>query len=105
MVRLTGLDKLSYAELLDVRDQIDALLADRKALELRETKAKLREVAEMAGFTVEELFGSSRKKGNGAVKYRDPKAPENTWSGRGRKPNWLVAALNKGAKLETFAVG
>lgn len=105
MARLTGLEKLSYAELITVREQIDALLADRKAAEMRETKAKLREIAEKSGFSVEELFGTGRRKGNGAVvKYRDPKEPNNTWSGRGRKPNWLVLAVRKGAKLESFAV-
>lgn len=105
MARLTGLEKLSYAELIAAREQIDALLVDRRAAEMREAKAKLRDIAEKSGFTVEELFGGGRRKGNGAVvKYRDPKAPDNTWSGRGRKPNWLVAALKKGAKLESFAV-
>lgn len=34
------------------------------------------------------------------VKYRD--ADGNTWTGRGRKPKWLIAAINAGAKLDDF---
>jgi hypothetical protein len=36
------------------------------------------------------------------VKFRDRTG--NTWSGRGRRPKWLVAALADGERLEDFAV-
>jgi len=36
------------------------------------------------------------------VKYRDNKG--NTWTGRGSRPRWLVAALNEGAKIDDFLV-
>ena len=26
------------------------------------------------------------------------------WTGRGRKPNWLVDALKKGGKMDCFAI-
>ena len=29
---------------------------------------------------------------------------EETWTGRGRKPTWLVDALASGRKLEDFAI-
>ncbi len=103
MARLPSLEKMSYADLLDARDQIDAAIADRKAIEARETKAKLRDLAEKAGFTLEELFGG-RRRGAATVKYRNPKSPDETWVGRGRKPTWLVDALKKGAKIESFEV-
>jgi DNA-binding protein H-NS len=37
------------------------------------------------------------------AKYRDP-ATGSTWSGRGLKPRWLVAALEAGKSLDDFAV-
>lgn len=103
MARLTGLEKMSYAELLEARELIEAALTERKALEARETKAKMRELAEQAGFSLEELFGGRGKKPV-VVKFRNPKNAEETWTGRGRKPNWLVMAIKKGAKLESFGV-
>jgi DNA-binding protein H-NS len=38
-----------------------------------------------------------------AIKYTD--GNENTWTGRGRTPLWLVAAEKAGKKRETFLVG
>lgn len=41
-----------------------------------------------------------------SVKYRDPRNPANTWSGRGRPARWLSAALKvPGTKREDFRVG
>ena len=37
-------------------------------------------------------------------KYQNPKAPFETWSGRGKQPRWLVAALKAGSKIEQFAI-
>ena len=45
---------------------------------------------------------ASRKGIPVAIKYRDDEG--NTWTGRGSKPRWLVAAFEKGKKAEDFAV-
>jgi DNA-binding protein H-NS len=37
-------------------------------------------------------------------KYQNPNEPSETWSGRGKTPRWLVAALKTGHKLEDFAI-
>ena len=37
-------------------------------------------------------------------KYRDPSNAKNPGSGRGKRPIWLQQALEKGAKLEEFAI-
>src|SRR5688572_11556226 len=39
------------------------------------------------------------KKGQVAVKYRDPKSGE-TWSGRGRMASWLAEKVKAGDKVE-----
>ena len=52
------------------------------------------------GMSLDEVLGKGRKgKGTVAPKYRDPKNPENTWTGRGRMPLWMVAAT-KGSKVK-----
>ena len=61
-------------------------------------------MAETAGFNLNELFGKRGKRGFSGVKYRNPKDTSQTWTGRGRKPNWLVDALKKGAKIDSFAI-
>jgi DNA-binding protein H-NS len=37
-------------------------------------------------------------------KYRNPKQPSETWSGRGKQPRWLVAALKAGRTIEEFVI-
>src|ERR1700733_4684073 len=37
-------------------------------------------------------------------KYQNPKAPFETWAGRGKQPRWLVSALKAGGKIEDFEI-
>ena len=37
-------------------------------------------------------------------KYCNPSAPLETWSGRGKQPRWVVAALRSGHKLEDLRI-
>jgi DNA-binding protein H-NS len=50
------------------------------------------------------LFGARGRGRPSAAKYVNPDNKSETWTGRGRKPNWLVAKLSKGAKLADFAI-
>ena len=99
-----NVDGLKYKELVALRADIEVAIAARKADDGKALKAQLAELAEKGGFSMEELFGKGRKTSKLAVKFRNPKAPDETWTGRGRKPNWLVAALKKGGKIESFQV-
>jgi DNA-binding protein H-NS len=38
-------------------------------------------------------------------KYCNPSVPSETWSGRGRQPRWLVAAVRSGQEIESFKIG
>ena len=106
MARITGIEKASFKELVEARDAIEAALAKRKDEERAEVKRKIAELASESGFEVTELFGGKRggRKAAPSAKYRNPKDPSQTWTGRGRKPNWLVEALGQGAKLASFEV-
>ena len=64
------------------------------------TKQQLRDLAEKRGFNIDELFGKrGGKRSSSAPKFRNPKDGAQTWTGRGRKTNWLVDALKKGGKI------
>ena len=100
-----GIDKMSYAELVKFHERLQQAIADRRSEDAAATKEQLRAMAQKAGFDVDELFGKRRgKRGASSVKYRNPKDASQTWTGRGRKPNWLVDALKKGGKIDSFAV-
>jgi len=48
--------------------------------------------------------GASLKGVKVKPKYRNPADKGETWTGRGLRPRWLVAAMKGGKKLEDFAV-
>ena len=99
-----NVDKLSYADLLKLQERIAAAIAARKAEDAQVTKQQLRDLAEKRGFNIDELFGRRGKRGTSAPKFRNPKDASQTWTGRGRKPNWLVDALKKNGKMGDFAI-
>jgi DNA-binding protein H-NS len=37
-------------------------------------------------------------------KYRNPKDPQETWAGRGKRPRWMRAQLRLGKKLDDFLI-
>ena len=96
------LDKLSLRQLRELQDTIAAAIAAREAQERVRLKEKLAEMAGKAGFSVAELFATPRKRGAAAIKYRHKDDPSLTWTGRGRRPRWMVKA---GGDIERFKVG
>lgn len=95
-----NLDALSLRELQELQKKV------LKAIETYHDRAKKEAIAELnnkaraLGYTIEELFGDTPAKATRkpvAAKYRHPENAEMTWSGRGRKPLWFVAALEGGA--------
>jgi DNA-binding protein H-NS len=97
MAKINGLDKMSYADLAQLRTQIDRMMVDKQNSERVALRQKLADMAKEHGLSLEEVLGKGRKgKGSVAPKYRDPKNPTNTWTGRGRMPRWMVAATKGG---------
>ena len=103
MARTNGVDNLSHAQFVDLQKRIEVAIVERKAEEARDVKEKMQALAEKSGFSLAELFGLKRR-GKVGVKYRNPQDTSQIWTGRGRKPNRLVDALKKGAKIESFSV-
>ena len=107
MAKYFNLDKMSYAELSELREEIDAAMAEAKSAERKALLAKMEGLAAASGLSLAEVLGdkrSARKGSKIAVKYRNPKDSSQTWAGRGRQPLWLVAALKKGQKIDSFQI-
>ncbi len=109
MVRTVDIERMSYDQLQELSQKVEAAKKDRKSEGAKAVKQKISHLLKRSGFTISELYGittgskSSAKK-SAAVKYRNPNDPSQTWTGRGRRPFWLVEALKKrGAKLDDFA--
>jgi len=107
MARQSDLEKMSYAELAELGMHVALLKIDKQNAERATVRQKMADLAKQHGFDIRELMDGRKAKGKGtvAVKYRDPKNPSNTWTGRGQMPRWMVAATkgNKGKK-EDFLI-
>ncbi|BEV73797.1 MULTISPECIES: H-NS family nucleoid-associated regulatory protein [unclassified Paludibacterium] len=99
------LNKLSYAELLDLKSKLDVEIKSREQEEKAKAKKQIMDLAKAHGLTIEEVLGKSggvRKPVE--AKYRHPQHPELTWTGRGRKPVWVQELLNAGKTMQDLAI-
>lgn len=94
------------------KDELKKLIKDaEKALRTIETRrlSEAKRAAESAakeyGFSLDDLLDGQPKKGSkSAPKYRNPANPEQTWTGKGRKPNWVNDALASGSNMEDLKI-
>jgi DNA-binding protein H-NS len=100
-----NVDKMSLKELVALQVRLENAIAEARRRERIEVKEKIATLAAGSGFSVSELFGTSRglKGSKVAPKYMNPDNESETWTGRGRQPRWLVAKLAKGA-LDQFKI-
>ncbi len=96
---------LSLDELKAVADYANKEVERKSNEAKRETVRQMKELARQAGITEQEfatLFAGTKTKA--AVKYRNPEDSSQTWSGRGKRPRWLQAELEKGKALSDFLI-
>lgn len=100
------INSLSLKELKDLQSQVAKAIVSFEDRKKKEAIAELEEIARAKGFSLAELTGVSvaRKRAPASAKYANPADASDTWSGRGRKPRWFVAALAAGQQPEDLAV-
>jgi len=99
-----NVDKLSLKDLIELEAKVQRAISVARDRERAEVKQAMAALAEKRGFSVSELFGGRGRGKASAAKYVNPDNRSETWTGRGRKPNWLVAKLKKGANMADFAI-
>jgi DNA-binding protein H-NS len=112
-MKKTNLDAMSVDEMWQLHEEISRVLSARLTTEKRELEKRLDQLRhdkqvpslKASNGTKHLPRGPRRKYPRVYPKYQNPKEPSETWSGRGRTPLWLMAALKTGHKLEDFAIG
>jgi DNA-binding protein H-NS len=109
MNKKIDLDAMSVDEMWRLHEKIGQVLSVRLTSEKRELEkrlAQLRRENEMHAVSTEAPGVSRERRKYPRVfpKYRNPNEPSETWSGRGKQPRWLVAALKTGHRIEEFMI-
>ena len=105
----TDLADLGLKDLLDLQQRVAVAIVERRHTERADLMAKITALAAEAGLRLEDVLGLREGRSGSKTpvppKYRNPENPQETWAGRGRKPLWLVAQLQKrGATIKDFAI-
>jgi DNA-binding protein H-NS len=112
-IRKIDLEAMSFDDLWSLHEEISQILSVRITSEKLELERRLavlghgRDVIDKEKDTAQSYNadGKARRKYPRVLpKYRNPQTSE-TWSGRGKQPRWLVAAIKTGRKIEDFEIG
>jgi len=101
-----NLNTLSLKELKDLQSQVGKAIGSFEDRRKKAALAELDEKAREMGFSLAELTGApvTRKRAAASAKYANPANAADTWSGRGRKPRWFIAAIAGGKSPEDLSV-
>ncbi|KGT78771.1 histidinol phosphate phosphatase [Bradyrhizobium japonicum] len=100
-MRKPDLDAMAFDDLWLLHEEVTRILSEKITTEKLELEKRLAQLAP-AGRSEPRARRPYRK---APPKYFNPVEPSETWSGRGRQPRWLVAALQSGHKIEEFQIG
>ena len=102
-----NIDALDLKELKELQIQVARAIASYESRKRKEAVAALEESARQHGFNLPDLvesLGTVRKRKPANAKYANPANPSETWTGRGRKPRWIEAALASGKSIDDLLI-
>jgi DNA-binding protein H-NS len=114
MSQKLNLDAITVEELWQLHAEISRGLSDRLTSQKRELEKRLAQLNpgrqvepsdQPEALSSKGLAHAARRKYPRVFpKFRNPQIPSETWSGRGKQPRWLSAALKTGRKIEEFVI-
>ena len=121
MAEQLDFNSMTRAELIELRGQLDKAIAAAGDRDRQRALKAAEDLAREHGFSLAELVPGTDKGRSGSgkrgsrsaasassapsqAKYRNPENPDQTWSGRGRRPQWVHDATANGRALEELAI-
>ena len=107
---MPNLQSMSYDSLIALRDELELEIQKRRSIEEARLVSEFREKALALGLNPTEMASRLMGKKHAVVKprlagvYCNPNNSEQTWSGRGRKPLWVLAELGQGKSLDDLLI-
>jgi DNA-binding protein H-NS len=98
-------ESMSIDELWALHQEMVGVLAAKINAERSELEKRLHQI----GVRSDEVSAAAGRKRRPyprvLPKYRNPSRPHETWSGRGKKPHWVIKQLKSGKKMDDFRIG
>ncbi len=107
---MKDIDQYTIPELENLKIQASILIEQKKEQAIDDAYNEILRLADSVGFSVSELMEIGKKRIKSKqrkpveVQYRNKNNENETWTGRGKRPTWLVIAIENGAKLEDFKI-
>ncbi len=99
------LNSMDISELKKLKKDVDKAVASYEDRRLQDARQAIEAQAKEMGYSLGELLGGAKKiKPISAPKYRHPENPDLTWTGKGRRPKWIIEAQDRGDDIETMAI-
>ncbi|WP_305038198.1 H-NS histone family protein [Caballeronia sp. TF1N1] len=94
------IETMSDEQLTQMRELVETETRKRASRRARDARKQIVELAHQHNIDLSTLAGKAEE----GPKYRDPANQFNTWSGRGRKPDWLRKYVAEGRDIEEFRI-
>ena len=95
----------SAKDLIAFKTSLNLAITEKTEREKLELKERLESIASELGYSLEDLTKiKTKKKSVNPALYQNPDNKTQTWSGKGRKPNWLLTQFEAGKSLEDFKI-
>ena len=97
------LKSLNHTQLNDLISKAQVRQNELRKEKVGKLREKIHALIKAEGYAFDDIFGGKvpgkrRSGGTVAPKYKNPANPEQTWSGRGKRPRWFNEALKAGTK-------
>lgn len=100
------IESLDLGELKELQIKVGKAITSYEDRRRKEALDAVKKAAQEHGYSVQELVGAgSSVRKTVEPKYANPSDPAQTWTGRGRKPRWVVEQLDAGKSLDDFTIG
>jgi DNA-binding protein H-NS len=103
------LKSLNHTQLNDLISKAQVRQNELRKEKVGKLREKIHALIKAEGYSFDDIFGGKapgKRRSGGIVppKYKNPADPEQTWSGRGKRPRWFNDALKAGKTEKSLLV-
>ncbi|MBU2991790.1 H-NS histone family protein [Octadecabacter sp. 1_MG-2023] len=103
------LETMTRKDLEDLGRDVTIALENLRKQDVKKVRAEMEKLAAANNLTLEEVLGgkAARKSGpktKSAPKFANPANASQTWTGKGRQPEWFKSAVSGGTDPDSMAI-